>query len=86
MKCEEILSTLNEYVDGELDPALSEAIRAHLEDCPPCDVVIDNVRHTITLYRAGKPIDMPPELQQQLNGLLRQRWKAKFPNARLEAS
>ena len=78
MKCEELLAALNDYVDGELDPAICESFQAHLADCNPCQIVIDNIRRTITLYRAGRPVELPAELQQQLCRLLQERWKARF--------
>lgn len=80
MKCEELLKALNDYVDGDIDPAICEGFEAHLAGCNPCQVVVDNVRQTITLYRAGEPYEMPPEFRQRLHRILRERWKAKFPD------
>lgn len=79
MKCEELLKALNDYVDGDIDPAICEGFEEHLAGCNPCQVVVDNVRQTITLYRAGEPYEMPPEFRQRLHQILRERWKAKFP-------
>lgn len=80
MKCEELLKALNDYVDGDIDPAICEGFEEHLAGCNPCQVVVDNVRQTITLYRAGEPYEMPPEFRQRLHRILRERWKAKFPD------
>ena len=81
MKCEELLAALNEYVDGDLDPGICEAFEEHLKDCNPCQIVVDNIRQTITLYKAGKPVELPVELHNQLHAALRDRWKAKYPSA-----
>ena len=78
MRCEELLAVLGDYVDGEMDPALSEAIRRHLQDCTLCQLVVDNIRNTITLYNAGVPIEMPSELHHHLDAVLRDRWRSKF--------
>ena len=78
MKCQELLAALGDYIDGELDPAICEAFREHLADCDPCEVVIDNIRHTITLYKSGKPVEVPAECQKKVDALLRDRWKTKF--------
>jgi anti-sigma factor RsiW len=78
MKCEELLAALNEYVDGRLDPSICEAFQKHLEGCNPCQIVVDNIRKTITLYKAGEPFDIPVELHDQLCSRLKDRWKAKF--------
>lgn len=81
MKCEEMLAALNEYVDGDLDPAICQSFQQHLEGCNPCQIVIDNIRGTIQLFQDGKPYEMPPEFHQKLGGLLRRRWKEKFPSS-----
>jgi hypothetical protein len=79
MKCEKMLRAVNDYVDGVLDPAFCEGFEAHLAGCNPCQIVIDNIRHTITLYKAGKPYPMPVACRRRLHGVLRERWKKRFP-------
>lgn len=78
MTCDELLAALNEYVDGTLDLSSCPQFAQHLAGCNPCQVVADNIRQTITLYRAGEPYPLPPEFQARLNGVLRERWRAKF--------
>ena len=79
MTCHELLRGLNDYVDGETQSALCQAIRTHLADCRPCRVVIDNLRQTITVYRAGQPTPLPAGLHATLRSILEQRWAASFP-------
>jgi anti-sigma factor RsiW len=79
MKCEELLKVLNEYVDGTVDPAICAEFEKHMAGCNPCQVVVDNIRKTITLYKAGKPCELPAEFRQRLHAALRQRWKDTFP-------
>jgi RNA polymerase sigma-70 factor, ECF subfamily len=76
MKCEELLAALNQYVDGEVDPAVCDSFQAHLADCNPCQIVIDNIRQTITLYKAKEEFALPVELHERLSRVLRDRWKA----------
>ena len=59
MKCAELLAALNEYVDGTVDPAICEEFEKHMAGCNPCQVVVDNIRKTITLYKEGKPYELP---------------------------
>ena len=75
MKCEDLLKFLNEYVDGTVDPAVCEEFEAHMAGCNPCQVVVDNIRKTITLYKQGQPYELPPKFRQRLHTALRQRWK-----------
>jgi hypothetical protein len=79
MKCEELLAFLNEYVDGTVDPAVCEEFDKHMAGCDPCKVVVDNIRKTITLYRAGKPCGLPVEFGQRLQASIRQRWTETHP-------
>ena len=81
MKCEEVLAALSEYVDGELDPSLVAFFEEHVSDCGPCEVVIDNLRKTVTLYKCGRTVQVPPAFHERLRDMLRARWKAKFPSA-----
>ena len=75
MKCEELLQMLNEYVDGTVDSAVCEEFERHMAGCDPCQVVVDNIRKTITLYRAGQPYELPVKFREQLHAALRRRWK-----------
>jgi hypothetical protein len=78
MNCDDLLKTLNDYVEGDIDPGVCRQFEEHLAGCNPCQVVIDNIRQTIALYKAGEPYPMPEEFCAQLHGSLRQRWRKKF--------
>ena len=77
MKCEELLAMLNDYVDGDIAPGICAQFEHHLEGCNPCQVVVDNIRRTITLYRDGRPVELPLPFRNQLQAALRDRWKEK---------
>jgi anti-sigma factor RsiW len=79
MKCEELLSMLNDYVDGTADAAICEEFEKHMAGCNPCQVVVDNIRKTIKLYKEGKPYELPAEFRERLHQVLRQRWKEAHP-------
>jgi anti-sigma factor RsiW len=78
MKCEELLKALNEYVDGQVDPGVCAEFEQHLAGCNPCQIVVDNIRKTIRLYRDGEPYELDPSLHQRLRSVLRERWKEKM--------
>ncbi len=81
MKCEELLAMLNEYVDGTKDPEICREFEKHIAGCNPCQVVIDNIRKTITLYKEGRPYSMPVQFQHHLHQVLREKWKTCRPPA-----
>jgi len=75
MKWEELLAVLNEYVDGTVDPTVCEEFEKHMAGCNPCQVVVDNIRKTITLYKEGQPYEIPARFHGRLHAVLRQRWR-----------
>jgi anti-sigma factor RsiW len=81
MRCQDLLALLNEYVDGTVDPAICAEFEKHMAGCNPCRVVVDNIRKTITLYKDGKPYELPIEFQERLHATLRQRWKQTHSRA-----
>ncbi|MFO0879408.1 MAG: zf-HC2 domain-containing protein [Gemmataceae bacterium] len=81
MTCEELLKALNAYLDDETVLAVYREFADHLAGCNPCQVVVDNLRKTIQLYKAGQPYPMPAAFQERLRTALRQRWQEKFGQA-----
>ena len=81
MKCKEILAALSDYIDGDLDPELCRDLKKHLADCNPCQLVVDNIHQTLTVYKSGRPLELPAELCERLRSVLRERWRLKFPPA-----
>lgn len=81
MKCEDLLRMLREHVDGEIDPAICDQFEAQLAGCDPCQVVIDTVRRTITLYKNEQVYAMPIEFRERLHQTLRDRWRARQPGS-----
>lgn len=79
MKCEDMLKMLNEYIDGEIDPGVCEEFETHLKGCDPCQVVIDNIRRTITLYKEDEVFEIPITFRNRLHSALKDRWKEKHP-------
>ena len=78
MKCDELLKALNDFVDGDIDPAICEEFEQHLSGCNPCQIVVDNIRQTITLYKNGQLYPLPEDLHARLCGSLRTKWQEKF--------
>jgi len=77
MDCQDLLKIVNQYVDGEVDPEVCEHFEEHLAECNPCQVVVDTIRRTITLYKGAEVYEIPLEFKQRLHETLRQRWKER---------
>ena len=62
-----------------MDPSVCEEFEKHMAGCNPCQVVVDNIRKTITLYQAGEAYELPVEFRQRLREVLRSKWQEKHP-------
>ncbi len=81
MTCEELLKALNEYVDGAQLTEICDEFAEHLAGCNPCQIVVDNIRQSISLYRAGEPYPLPPAFESRLQETLKANWVKKFGHA-----
>lgn len=75
MKCEKLLKTLGDYVEGDIDPELCAEFEKHMKDCDACKVVVDNIRRTITIYKGEAVVELPPAFKKKLHEGLRAKWK-----------
>lgn len=75
MKCQELLALLGDYVDGTVAPSLCQEFEHHLQGCEACQVVVDTLRKTIRVYCEGREVPLPPEFENRLHTVLRERWK-----------
>jgi len=66
--CKHLLSSISDYVDGELDETLCRELEQHLADCPDCRIVVDTTRKTVYLYHesAAESAHVPEDVRQRL--------------------
>jgi anti-sigma factor (TIGR02949 family) len=65
--CHQLLGSLSEYVDGELDDELCAALEQHLENCDNCCIVVDTLRKTVYLYHTtSQEEDLPGDIRERL--------------------
>ena len=66
-QCKQMLGSLSEYIDGDLQAELCAEIEAHMQDCENCRVVVDTLRKTIELYeQASVPAGLPEGVRERL--------------------
>ena len=51
MECKDLVQYLSDYIDNNLDEALTQEAQEHLATCENCRVVLDTTQQTIFLYR-----------------------------------
>ncbi|MAT99160.1 MAG: hypothetical protein CL608_18595 [Anaerolineaceae bacterium] len=66
MKCEELLQYLSDYIDHELDEALTAEAQEHLATCQNCRVVLDSTQQTIFLFREQGRRTIPAQSRTRL--------------------
>ena len=44
MLCKEMLGSLSDYIDGELEAELCAEIDRHVAECDNCSIVVDTLR------------------------------------------
>lgn len=82
MTCEELVTYLSEYIDGDLSEDLRADAQEHLATCNNCHVVLDTTQRMIVLLRQSGPhaipIDRRQALFQKLNATFEQRRAKKL--------
>lgn len=66
-ECRQLLNSLSDYVDKDLQQELCDEIELHMEDCDNCRIVVDTLSKTISLYQTSSdPAVVPEEIRQRL--------------------
>jgi anti-sigma factor RsiW len=69
--CQELVSWLSDYIDGDLEAGLCAELELHLADCRNCQVMVDTVRKTITLYHSQASAELPSDVENRLYKVLK---------------
>lgn len=77
-RCDDLISNLSDYIDGELDAQTCSELEKHLAGCKNCRLMVDSMKMTVKLCRDGVCEDLPPALQKKLDDKLAERWKKQF--------
>ncbi len=65
--CHYLLSSLSEYVDGDLSDELCLEIERHMANCENCQIVINTLQKTVDLYhKTAVPPDIPADVRDRL--------------------
>jgi hypothetical protein len=63
MKCEQCSALIEDYLDGELSPSVTEQVGAHIAKCVGCAALTSEIRHEQQLYaRYSREVDVTPAL------------------------
>ena len=71
MTCREMIDLLLDYCSGDLDNALCQQLREHLDMCPPCVTYLETYQITIRVSKQLPRAPMPERLIQRLQDALK---------------
>ena len=67
MTCKDLLGSLSDYVDGDLNEEVCHEIERHMQGCERCRVVVDTINRTIYLYKTdGADTGLPSNVRERL--------------------
>lgn len=65
--CQQLLSTLGEYVDGSLSADLCAELEHHMQNCQRCRIVVNTMKKTVELYHeTSEEESIPAEVRERL--------------------
>jgi len=67
-KCSQLLGSLSDYIDGDLQAELCAEIEEHVKDCDNCRIVVNTLKKTIELYEqtSNQPSELPEKVREKL--------------------
>jgi anti-sigma factor (TIGR02949 family) len=63
---------ISEFLDGELDEATCEEIRAHIRDCPECRACVESLERTVDVMKRTPRESVPRDVKNRLRAALRE--------------
>ena len=70
--CEDILTNISGYLEGELDTTTCDRIEQHCQRCSSCAALVSGLRETIGLCRQVGTVPLPDTVRQRARESVRQ--------------
>jgi predicted anti-sigma-YlaC factor YlaD len=65
--CKQMLGSLSDYIDGDLQAEICAQIEEHMKDCDNCRIVVNTLKKTVELYEQAQPsTDLPSDVRERL--------------------
>lgn len=80
LRCRDVLDLLADYVEGELDPSVSDRVDAHLRECDACEKFGGEYADLVTRLRAALPATATdPSVRERLGSHMKGIWTKEIP-------
>ena len=77
MECREMFAQLSEFIDGEADRDIHEAIKTHMKDCVRCEEFLFSLEKTVKLARLFPKEPLPADVKRSIHQAIRRCIAAK---------
>jgi Putative zinc-finger len=68
--CKHVWNNISGYLDGTLDPAVSQQVQKHLEHCGICSAILDSTRNILILTADERVFELPLGYSERLHARL----------------
>lgn len=67
-QCSQLLGSLSEYIDGDLQAEICAQIEEHIKECDNCRIVVNTLQKTVELYEhtSNEPVELPRAVRERL--------------------
>ena len=67
-QCSQLLGSLSEYIDGDLQAEICAQIEEHVKECDNCRIVVNTLQKTVELYEhtSNEPVVLPQAVRERL--------------------
>ncbi len=72
LNCKHVWDQISNYIEGDVDPELREAIEKHLAHCRHCAAVLDSTRNILILIADDRTFELPVGYSDRLHARLQQ--------------
>jgi hypothetical protein len=72
LNCKHMWGQISNYIEGDVDPGLREAIEKHLAHCRHCAAVLDSTRNILVLIADDRTFELPVGYSGRLHARLRE--------------
>lgn len=71
MRCEDLVSIINDYIEGDMRPEYKAEFERHIGDCSSCFAFFETYKKTKELTGEVACDEIPPELKNKIKNFLK---------------
>jgi hypothetical protein len=85
LTCKEFLKELADYPEMTVDAEVCRELKAHINKCSKCYVILDTTERTIKLYKGMQPEEVPEVVHVRLMAAVERKMAGNKPGTSVQA-